>query len=352
MLHTNYTLHYAKMEGLVGGRTYFYRLGCPGPAPGLHSNVISFNAFPPVHREPIWAAYGDLGVGVDAFRDLAPSIPVLAEEVGEGVFDGIIHAGDYAYDFAVDQGRRSSARPPCVAMSLCPLCHVVTSARAQAGACARTRALWRDVVVRPHTSAGHTAVSHVGTWRHFGSCSPPVHTTAPAAGHRHRKHAHTGAPSPPPAGRGRRQVHERDRTLRLKGVSAHGEGRCHLLVHSCNLARAHYMPRARSPCPCPFHTCACVSFFLVLSRAASHPPRRSLTWARSAITSAAATTGCTTRSGLQASTLPPRTATPRRRDLSSRSPTKKKTRPPSTLRPVSSGQQAPVFWPTSWTHWA
>ena len=30
---------------------------------------------------------------------------VLAEEVSEGVYDGIIHAGDYAYDFAVDRKR-------------------------------------------------------------------------------------------------------------------------------------------------------------------------------------------------------------------------------------------------------
>ena len=101
MLHTNYTLHYSKMTQLNGGDSYFYRVGCKT----LPGQVVSFNAFPPKHREPIWAAYGDLGLGVDAFRSVAPSIPVLAEEVSEGVYDGIIHAGDYAYDFAVDQGR-------------------------------------------------------------------------------------------------------------------------------------------------------------------------------------------------------------------------------------------------------
>ena len=39
----------------------------------------------------MWAVYGDLGLGVDAFRSVAPSIPVLAEEVTEGVYDGIVH---------------------------------------------------------------------------------------------------------------------------------------------------------------------------------------------------------------------------------------------------------------------
>lgn len=46
-----------------------------------------------------------MGLAVDAWRELAPSIPVLADEAQNGVFDGIIHAGDYAYDFGVDAGR-------------------------------------------------------------------------------------------------------------------------------------------------------------------------------------------------------------------------------------------------------
>jgi hypothetical protein len=101
MLHTNYTLHYALMTGLRPGTTYYYRVGCKE----YSSEPLSFQSFPPAHREPIWAAYGDMGLGVDAWRELAPSIPVLAAEAQAGAFDGIIHAGDYAYDFAVDEGR-------------------------------------------------------------------------------------------------------------------------------------------------------------------------------------------------------------------------------------------------------
>ena len=59
-------------------------------------------------RAPIWAAYGDLGLDVDQYRDQAPSIPALAADMQNGfkgpAFDGVIHAGDYAYDFAVDGG--------------------------------------------------------------------------------------------------------------------------------------------------------------------------------------------------------------------------------------------------------
>ena len=101
MTHTNYTLHYALMTGLKPGTTYYYKVGCKA----YSSEPLSFQSFPPAGREPIWAAYGDMGLGVDTWRELAPSIPMLASEAQAGDFDGIIHAGDYAYDFAVDEGR-------------------------------------------------------------------------------------------------------------------------------------------------------------------------------------------------------------------------------------------------------
>ena len=101
MTHTNYTLHYALMTGLRPGTMYYYKVGCSN----MSSQALSFQSFPPADREPIWAAYGDMGLGVDTWRELAPSIPVLAQEAQAGEFDGIIHAGDYAYDFAVDEGR-------------------------------------------------------------------------------------------------------------------------------------------------------------------------------------------------------------------------------------------------------
>ena len=49
--------------------------------------------------------YGDMGATTDQYRHVAPSIPVLTKEQEAGEFDGIIHAGDYAYDFAPYGGR-------------------------------------------------------------------------------------------------------------------------------------------------------------------------------------------------------------------------------------------------------
>ena len=93
MARTNYTLHYALMTGLKPGVQYYYKLGCVN---NMTSEPLSFQAWPPADRQPIWACYGDLGLGVDTWRELAPSIPVLADEAANGVFDAVLHAGDYA----------------------------------------------------------------------------------------------------------------------------------------------------------------------------------------------------------------------------------------------------------------
>lgn len=49
--------------------------------------------------------YGDMGATTDQYRHVAPSIPVLTKEQEASEFDGIVHAGDYAYDFAPYGGR-------------------------------------------------------------------------------------------------------------------------------------------------------------------------------------------------------------------------------------------------------
>ena len=105
----NYTLHQALVTGLQPGKQYYYRVGSDadgtsvdgrGGNLGGWSDIIAFSAFPPVHREPIWAVYGDMGATTDQFRHVAPSIPVLTKEQEDNEFDGVMHAGDYAYDFA------------------------------------------------------------------------------------------------------------------------------------------------------------------------------------------------------------------------------------------------------------
>jgi hypothetical protein len=66
---SNYTLLSAVMRNLTCGQQYFYRLGSPAdnlwtdepPQIGFHA--LCDKGFG--GREPIWAAYGDLGLDVD-----------------------------------------------------------------------------------------------------------------------------------------------------------------------------------------------------------------------------------------------------------------------------------------------
>eukprot|EP01051_Picozoa_sp_SAG22_P017716 SAG22_NODE_2801_length_2199_cov_2.029524_2_plen_391_part_00 len=114
----NYSLHQALVTGLTPGKTYYYRVGSTDGLPHDYiysdisggtsqgwSDIVAFTAFPPAHREPIWAIYGDMGATTDQWRNIAPSIPVLAKDQEEGLFDGVLHAGDYAYDLAPYGGR-------------------------------------------------------------------------------------------------------------------------------------------------------------------------------------------------------------------------------------------------------
>lgn len=102
------------MRNLTCGQQYFYRLGSPSdnlwtdepPQIGFYAlcdqgAVESTSTSVALHlevcwilrsqhggvslgfggRAPIWAAYGDLGLDVDQYRDVAPSIPALAAEL-------------------------------------------------------------------------------------------------------------------------------------------------------------------------------------------------------------------------------------------------------------------------------
>ena len=105
----NYTLHSAVMTGLRCDAQHFYRVGCDGEVGWLgDDNVrgrepcVQGNAMWPqcaagypalssafhalcdegwAGREPVWAMFGDLGLTVDEFRDLAPSIPALINDL-------------------------------------------------------------------------------------------------------------------------------------------------------------------------------------------------------------------------------------------------------------------------------
>ena len=122
----NYTLHSAVLKNLTCGEEYFYRLGSAAVDRWYETaELISFRMLCDKgygNREPIWACYGDLGLAVDEYRAVAPSIPMLTAELQNGekgpAYDGVLHAGDYAYDFSNDGGRIGdafmNAIQPCV----------------------------------------------------------------------------------------------------------------------------------------------------------------------------------------------------------------------------------------------
>ena len=126
----NYTLHSVVLKNLTCGAEYFYRLGSAAVDRWYETaELISFHMLCDKGykgREPIWACYGDLGLAVDEYRPVAPSIPLLTAELQDGekgpAYDGVLHAGDYAYDFSNDGGRIGdafmNAIQPCVLFSV------------------------------------------------------------------------------------------------------------------------------------------------------------------------------------------------------------------------------------------
>ena len=79
-------------------------------------------------RPPIWAAYGDLGLTVDEYRELAPSLPVLTSDLEDPqgpAYDGVIHAGDHSPGRNATQTIRRCSMyfirdPPCKVYRVVP----------------------------------------------------------------------------------------------------------------------------------------------------------------------------------------------------------------------------------------
>jgi phosphodiesterase/alkaline phosphatase D-like protein len=77
------------MTGLTPGATVFYQIGSPDGV----SATTSFNATrtdysPEAPLRIAW--FGDLGV------DNAQALPFIQAEAAQGVFDHVVHVGDYA----------------------------------------------------------------------------------------------------------------------------------------------------------------------------------------------------------------------------------------------------------------
>jgi len=95
--HLSQWIHKVVMTNLKGNKTYRYRVGS-----GLGwSDVLEMQTLPSGEDwVPRLALFGDMG------NENAISLPLIQREVGEGVYDAVIHVGDMAYDMAEENGVR------------------------------------------------------------------------------------------------------------------------------------------------------------------------------------------------------------------------------------------------------
>lgn len=89
-------IHRVTLKNLTPGERYIYH--CGSDLYGW-SEIFYFTA---MRNDKDWlphlAIYGDLG------SDNAQSLSRLQKEVQNGVYDGVIHVGDFAYDMNTDNG--------------------------------------------------------------------------------------------------------------------------------------------------------------------------------------------------------------------------------------------------------
>lgn len=90
-----YYIHRAVLAGLVQKERYIYHVGSKK---GI-SDMYSFQAMP-IHAgfAPRFAVYGDMG------NINAQSLTRLQEETQKGLYDAILHIGDFAYDLNSENG--------------------------------------------------------------------------------------------------------------------------------------------------------------------------------------------------------------------------------------------------------
>eukprot|EP00092_Neocalanus_flemingeri_P000642 GFUD01000684.1.p1 GENE.GFUD01000684.1~~GFUD01000684.1.p1 ORF type:complete len:450 (+),score=123.28 GFUD01000684.1:126-1475(+) len=95
--HLSQWIHKVVLSNLKSSHTYRYRVGS-------HlgwSDVFEMRTLPSGENwSPRLALFGDMG------NENAVSLPMIQREVGEGVYDAIIHVGDMAYDMADKNGVR------------------------------------------------------------------------------------------------------------------------------------------------------------------------------------------------------------------------------------------------------
>ncbi|XP_076463658.1 acid phosphatase type 7-like isoform X2 [Babylonia areolata] len=94
--HRGQYIHRVKLTRLVPGQKYEYMCGSDQG----WSDLFSFRAMRnDSNWSPRFALYGDLG------NKNAQSLPRLQLEAEQGMYDAVLHIGDFAYDMNVDNGR-------------------------------------------------------------------------------------------------------------------------------------------------------------------------------------------------------------------------------------------------------
>lgn len=94
--HRKQYIHRVTLLNLQSGGTYYYHCG----SDESWSPVFFFKAaLKSLNWSPSFAVYGDLG------NENAQSLPRLQEETQKGMYDAILHVGDFAYDMDTDNGR-------------------------------------------------------------------------------------------------------------------------------------------------------------------------------------------------------------------------------------------------------
>ncbi|KAK2561015.1 Acid phosphatase type 7 [Acropora cervicornis] len=89
-------IHRVKLEGLVPGRGYDYRVGSSDGWSALYNFNATRNG---TSWAPRFAIYGDLGT------DNSQSLSKLQREVQSGRYDAILHVGDFAYNMESDNSK-------------------------------------------------------------------------------------------------------------------------------------------------------------------------------------------------------------------------------------------------------
>ena len=92
--------HRVTLSSLASGEVYSYQIDGEDTVRTFRAKNVS-NAW-----APTFAVFGDMGTEVGPDKTISPSIALLAKEAAAGTIDGVLHVGDFAYNFWEDGGKK------------------------------------------------------------------------------------------------------------------------------------------------------------------------------------------------------------------------------------------------------